>query len=403
MLKPTMRPLAAAILCCLPLAASAQAPGLQKSVDWSQPVSFSIKDAPMAEVFLKLFGDAKIRYLLTRPASEFIDGRTLTAKMENVPLRTVVQSLARTAGTNSGRSLEARFEKDICVIDVVDAKAVPPGPPADRSPVNALVNYTAEDQSVLQIVKKVLDGLRTGYRFHPDVRKALEARKVSVKFSSLALWQVFRQLFEGVPLDGKTILPWFDQERGLYVFLPVTPFAERDLTDLRLTLNAKDLPVSDALRKLYESADLGGYAYSPQDLAGAKATIGFSAKEPNAALQSLLKAAGLEEKLRGEETSGVLVVSPREFAQARPDCRITAHLKDVDVRYAIKAIMRIAGMNYTLDPLVMGTVTVDIADQPFRKALETVLSQAKTPLTLSYRVESGIYNVVPNKDYETWK
>ncbi len=77
-------------------------------------------------------------------------------------------------------------------------------------------------------------------------------------------------------------------------------------------------------------------------------------------------------------------------------------MKDVDIRYALKAVFRGAGQNYVLDQNVMGIVSVEIKDVTFIDALEAILKAAKTVVPVRYRIEERVHKfegapAAPNK------
>jgi hypothetical protein len=75
--------------------------------------------------------------------------------------------------------------------------------------------------------------------------------------------------------------------------------------------------------------------------------------------------------------------------------KVTLNLENADVKYALKLLFQSVGVNYTLDPNVIGTVTVSLTDVPFRVALENILRSVASVQPLTYRVESGVYNIAP--------
>jgi hypothetical protein len=75
--------------------------------------------------------------------------------------------------------------------------------------------------------------------------------------------------------------------------------------------------------------------------------------------------------------------------------KVTLNLENADIRYALKLLFQSVGVNYTLDPTVQGQVTVSLTDVPFSVALGSVLKSVQTVQPLTYRVESGVYNIAP--------
>jgi type II secretory pathway component HofQ len=78
--------------------------------------------------------------------------------------------------------------------------------------------------------------------------------------------------------------------------------------------------------------------------------------------------------------------------------RVTLNVENGDLRYALKLLFTSAGMNYTLDQAVSGSVTVSLSDVPFRTALESLLRSTHSVNPLTYRVEDGVYSIFPKKE-----
>jgi len=101
---------------------------------------------------------------------------------------------------------------------------------------------------------------------------------------------------------------------------------------------------------------------------------------------------------------------PRAAAQAAslpdaraadvPEKRVTLDLENADIRYALKLLFSAAGVDYVVDQGVQGLVTVSINDKPFGVALQSVLRGTASTLPLTYRIENGVYNVLPRGEPE---
>src|SRR5689334_20394375 len=87
------------------------------------------------------------------------------------------------------------------------------------------------------------------------------------------------------------------------------------------------------------------------------------------------------------------------FARAQDapaiDKKVSLNLENADLRYALKLLFTSAGVNYTLDQAVQGTVTVSLTDVPFKTALESVLRSTQSVSPFTYRVEGGVYTISP--------
>lgn len=73
---------------------------------------------------------------------------------------------------------------------------------------------------------------------------------------------------------------------------------------------------------------------------------------------------------------------------------VSVNYDKADIRQALKQLFDSTGANYTIDPSVeKGLVTASLERVPLHYALETILRASPIPLT--YRFESGIYNILP--------
>src|SRR5260370_37961822 len=83
---------------------------------------------------------------------------------------------------------------------------------------------------------------------------------------------------------------------------------------------------------------------------------------------------------------------PKQYLSTK---KVTLNLENADLRYALKLLFTSAGVNYTLDQTVQGTVTVALTDVQFRTALESVLRSTQSVSPLTYRVEDAVYIITP--------
>src|SRR5258708_15678493 len=89
---------------------------------------------------------------------------------------------------------------------------------------------------------------------------------------------------------------------------------------------------------------------------------------------------------------------PAHAQELKPDVttkKVTLNLENADLRYALKLLFTSAGVNYTLDQAVQGTVTVALTDVQFRTALESVLRSTQSVSPLTHRVEDSVYIITP--------
>lgn len=90
---------------------------------------------------------------------------------------------------------------------------------------------------------------------------------------------------------------------------------------------------------------------------------------------------------------GLLVAAPlTAVAQDEPGVKIipSLELEQADVRDALRALFRNVSVNYSIAPEVQGTVTVSLKNVLFETALQQVLRQVDA----TYRINSGVYEIV---------
>ena len=77
---------------------------------------------------------------------------------------------------------------------------------------------------------------------------------------------------------------------------------------------------------------------------------------------------------------------------------VNLDLKEADVKTAIETLMKDASANYSIDPGVRGTITLQLKDVPWSQALKVVLKAAG----LVYRVDGGVYMISPRPALDVW-
>ncbi len=68
--------------------------------------------------------------------------------------------------------------------------------------------------------------------------------------------------------------------------------------------------------------------------------------------------------------------------------------QQADVREALRALFRSVGASYTIAPDVQGLITVSLKNVPFEQALQQVIRQVEA----TYRIESGVYQIVKREE-----
>jgi hypothetical protein len=90
---------------------------------------------------------------------------------------------------------------------------------------------------------------------------------------------------------------------------------------------------------------------------------------------------------------GLTMAAPiRAYAQDDVSTKIipSIELDQADIRDALKILFKNVGVSYSVDPAVVGTVTVRMTNQPFETVLRNILNQVDA----TYRVEAGIYTII---------
>lgn len=97
----------------------------------------------------------------------------------------------------------------------------------------------------------------------------------------------------------------------------------------------------------------------------------------------------------------MMVTGPvKAMAQGEnPDQKIipSMELQQADVRDALRALFRNVNVNYSIAPEVQGTVTVSLKNVLFETALRYILTQVDA----TYRIESGVYQIVHKENIVT--
>lgn len=162
------------------------------------------------------------------------------------------------------------------------------------------------------------------------------------------------------------------------------------LNEKKITLTVADSTVRDALKALFAKVDVNRCVFFD---AGSRGLLNFSVKDVpfEGALVSILRGTR-RNQYRYENLQEMLLIHPGLIPGLAPDrasLRVSMDLKDVDVKWAIKALLRATSGNYTLDSDVTGNVTVSFDYLSYDQAFERVLHAASKPLV--WELENGVY------------
>lgn len=98
--------------------------------------------------------------------------------------------------------------------------------------------------------------------------------------------------------------------------------------------------------------------------------------------------------------AGPLLISPASAqgagaAQEDPARRpVTIEASDADIRAILQQIFLDSKLSYTISPRVQGSLSLNLRDVPMEEALRQVLRAADA----TYRVEGGVYQIVPRAE-----
>jgi type II secretory pathway component HofQ len=167
-----------------------------------------------------------------------------------------------------------------------------------------------------------------------------------------------------------------------------------ELNKHKISVNFEDATLKDALERLFRLTPVNHVIVLKGGIDG---KINFSTKEVpfEGALVSILRSVP-QEPLSYSDEQDVLIVSPGRTPGGQLSTlnrRVWADLKDVDVRYALKALMATFGFNYTVSQDVQGAVTIKAEDVSFEAALKKIIEASKVPIT--YRMDGNVYVFEP--------
>ena len=87
---------------------------------------------------------------------------------------------------------------------------------------------------------------------------------------------------------------------------------------------------------------------------------------------------------------------------ATSDDKIVLNFEDADIQTVIKAISKLSGKNFVIDPRVKGTVNI-VSDQPVSKAESYKVLEAALRMQGFATVEAdGVIKVLPETDAKTY-
>jgi type II secretory pathway component GspD/PulD (secretin) len=140
-------------------------------------------------------------------------------------------------------------------------------------------------------------------------------------------------------------------------------------------------PIEIALRKIFQ--DKVSFILSPE--VNGDITASFNRISAEKALAAVLRSA----KATYRFEDGIYYIEPAVEIALPFSTPLSMTFKDVEVRTAIKNVMKASRATYTIAPDVKGTVTLSLTGEGFTEALDKILEQVGA----TYSMEGGVVNI----------
>jgi hypothetical protein len=378
---------------CLPTHASAQERGLPTTV------SIELKNESIFEALRLLFLVGKRKYEMSPTMKSALRAGTVTISAQDVKFETVLDMLVRTSGANT--PFTYRLDGDVYIIE--------PGAPREPRParrpqpeifpglsaknVTLSLRNTDFREAFAQLFKQV----GVPYTLHPALAEPAYKGRITRELEEVPFWAALEMLREktaGNPLGLAA-----DPVIGAFFIHPdyenkPTP----DLATKPVTLKAVHQPAWKVVAKLLEQAGVD-YALPVDPLEAAVPLVELDHGRVKPIIQSILeRQAATPHRL--DSAAGVWMVIPENgpsTAAPLAGRRVTLLFKEVDVRYALKALFSGVQANYVLDREVVGDVTLRMENATLTDALGALLKATRAAGPLTYTVEDHVYKIVPKK------
>jgi type II secretory pathway component GspD/PulD (secretin) len=187
----------------------------------------------------------------------------------------------------------------------------------------------------------------------------------------------------------------------LLLFNQPAPIAQgsEDIGKRKITLNLANEDLQSALMLLFHAAHGVRYKISPDlDLSDAHVAISMTDVPLDSALQSLLRCGRASGKFLVYHVKNgvynIAVGDPKNDPR-----RVTLTAVKEDLGALLKRLFEQADVKYEIDKGVIGTVTVTLTDSPlFNIGLWEIIHHANTTVPITYRMDKGVYQVLPILD-----
>jgi type II secretory pathway component GspD/PulD (secretin) len=375
-----------ALIACLPNSGLQDDRLFQLSPVGKPIFNFHAERANLEKVIADLSKRAGLKVTVSPQARKLIARQRVTA---HIPLANFEDALTAVALAADGPGLYISDEEGAYSIMVSDRYPSMLGcSPRYRKPpefASKKINLEIHNAPGMKALQQLVRGTAAGYVVNENVTGT-----VSLKLSDVALDEAADQLatvWQGV--RGPAIVCW--RSGPVYV---VYRFPEFGYRNSNITHTFDREPLTDAIAA---TLDCAGASYVLNtDLIGKKR---ISAQMKNVRLEG---AVGNLWKIAERETTYQL--SPAQvytlyethetYVEPIPkplsSLHFTLNLHDADIRWAIKAVMVHAGINYTLDQDIRGPVSLKMKNAAGDKVIDEILKRCGRRAT--FNIQEGVYN-----------
>ena len=140
-------------------------------------------------------------------------------------------------------------------------------------------------------------------------------------------------------------------------------------------------PIEVALREIFQ--DKASFILSPE--VKGEITASFNRVNAEKALSAVLRSAKATFRIE----DGIYYIEPRGEIALPFSTPLTMEFKDMEVRTAIKNVMKASRATYTIAPDVQGMVSLSLKGEGFAEALDKILEQVGA----TYSMEGGVVNI----------
>ena len=167
-----------------------------------------------------------------------------------------------------------------------------------------------------------------------------------------------------------------------------------ELADRKVTLDLKEATLKDALDALFKKVPVNRMVMFDPGV-DTKITLKVEDVPFEGALVCILRSVK-RQPLSYSDAGGLLLISPNTRERgASAGTKFWVDVKDVDVRYAVKALMSAVHADYSFDPGGEGPITATITAEAFDATLKRLCENKASPIT--FKMEDGLYRFSASK------